>query len=88
MYLRAKVVFTIWTNLCQVRIDDEIDLHMKQIGESERAQQQMNMMNQEYEQPSMSSHNYDVRNFLPVNLLQPEHDRHYSCQDQTPLQLV
>ncbi|XP_047949964.1 agamous-like MADS-box protein MADS1 isoform X6 [Salvia hispanica] len=63
-------------------------LRAKQIGESERAQQQMSMMNQEYEQPSMSSHNYDVRNFLPVNLLQPEHDRHYSCQDQTPLQLV
>ncbi|XP_042063085.1 agamous-like MADS-box protein MADS1 isoform X3 [Salvia splendens] len=63
-------------------------IRTKKIGESERAQQQMNMMNQEYEQPSMSSHNYDVRNFLPVNLLQPEHDRHYSCQDQTPLQLV
>ncbi|XP_057796147.1 agamous-like MADS-box protein MADS1 isoform X1 [Salvia miltiorrhiza] len=60
-------------------------LRAKQIGESERAQQQMNMMNQEYEQ---NSHNYDVRNFLPVNLLQPEHDHHYSCQDQTPLQLV
>ncbi|KAG6420729.1 hypothetical protein SASPL_117267 [Salvia splendens] len=72
----------------------ELELHnanmylRAKIGESERAQQQMNMMNQEYEQPSMSSHNYDVRNFLPVNLLQPEHDRHYSCQDQTPLQLV
>lgn len=69
--------------------DDDIDLYMKQIGESEREQQQMNMMNQaEYEQPSMSSQNYDLRNFLPVNLLQPEHDQHYSCQDQTPLQLV
>ncbi|KAL1562817.1 Agamous-like MADS-box protein mads1 [Salvia divinorum] len=72
----------------------ELELHnanmylRAKIGESERAQQQMNMMNQEYEQPSMSSHNYDVRNFLPVNLLQPEHDHHYSCQDQTPLQLV
>ncbi|XP_047949961.1 agamous-like MADS-box protein MADS1 isoform X3 [Salvia hispanica] len=72
----------------------ELELHnanmylRAKIGESERAQQQMSMMNQEYEQPSMSSHNYDVRNFLPVNLLQPEHDRHYSCQDQTPLQLV
>ncbi|XP_011098072.1 floral homeotic protein AGAMOUS [Sesamum indicum] len=45
------------------------------IAESERAQL------------PMTSQPYDVQNLLPVNLLQPN-DHHYSCQDQTPLQLV
>ncbi|KAH6775440.1 K-box region and MADS-box transcription factor family protein [Perilla frutescens var. hirtella] len=80
----------------------ELELHnanmylRAKIGESERAQQQMNMISgseyeqqqQQQQQHSMSSHTYDVRNFLPVNLLQPDHDHPYSCQDQTPLQLV
>ncbi|KAL8510741.1 hypothetical protein ACS0TY_017525 [Phlomoides rotata] len=71
----------------------EIELMQKRIGENERAvQQQMGMINHsagsEYQQQhSMSSQTYDVRNFLPVNLLEPADD-HYSCQDQTPLQLV
>ncbi|KAL8506306.1 hypothetical protein ACS0TY_017248 [Phlomoides rotata] len=77
----------------------ELELHnanmylRAKIGENERAvQQQMGMINHsagsEYQQQhSMSSQTYDVRNFLPVNLLEPADD-HYSCQDQTPLQLV
>ncbi|KAL7000661.1 Agamous-like MADS-box protein mads1 [Sarracenia purpurea var. burkii] len=55
------------------------------IAENERAQQQMNLMpGSDYQ--TMASQPYDARSFLPVNLLEPNH--HYSCQDQTPLQLV
>ncbi|KAL0406516.1 UNVERIFIED_CONTAM: Agamous-like MADS-box protein MADS1 [Sesamum latifolium] len=53
----------------------EIELMQKRIAEHERAQL------------PMTSQPYDVRNLLPVNLLQLN-DHHYSCQDQTPLQLV
>lgn len=66
---------------------------MLQIAEVERAQQQMNLMpgGSEYnhqQQPMSTSQNYnDARNFLPVNLLEPNH--HYSRHDdQTALQLV
>ncbi|XP_057469905.1 agamous-like MADS-box protein MADS1 isoform X1 [Actinidia eriantha] len=55
------------------------------IAENERAQQQMNLMpGAEYQ--DMPSQPYDARNFLPVNLLEPNHQ--YSRQDQTALQLV
>nr|CAA48635.1 fbp6 [Petunia x hybrida] len=61
------------------------------IAEVERATQQMNLMHgggSEYQQQPMSSTSqpYDARNFLPVNLLEP--NPHYSRQDQTALQLV
>lgn len=59
------------------------------ISENERAEQQMNMMpgggSHEY-QTMASQHYQDARNFLPVNLLEPNH--HYSRQDQMALQLV
>lgn len=55
------------------------------IAENERAQQHMNLMPGSEYQP-LASQPYDVRNFLPVNLLEP--DQHYSRQDQTALQLV
>nr|AQM52291.1 SHP2-2 [Monotropa hypopitys] len=62
------------------------------ISENERAQQQMNLMpasDHEYHTMANNSqqpHSYDARNFLHVNHLEPNH--HYSCLDQTPLQLV
>ena len=55
------------------------------IAENERAQQQMNLM-QGAEYQGMPSQQYDARNFLPVNLLEP--NQQYSRQDQTALQLV
>ncbi|WOH05575.1 hypothetical protein DCAR_0624994 [Daucus carota subsp. sativus] len=73
------------------------------ISENERVQQHMSLMpgggsshsHHQYHQQSMApdsepAYNHDARNFLPVNLLQPDHhDDHYSSQDQTvPLQLV
>ncbi|KAL0354008.1 UNVERIFIED_CONTAM: Agamous-like MADS-box protein MADS1 [Sesamum angustifolium] len=76
----------------------EIELMQKRIAENERAQQQMNLMpagssddhhhHHQY-QPMTSSHDqaaYDLRNFLPMNLMEPNH--HYPRHDQTPLQLV
>ncbi|KAL3848698.1 hypothetical protein ACJIZ3_010580 [Penstemon smallii] len=72
----------------------ELELHnanmylRAKIAEGERAQEQMNLMPAgppEYVQPQP----YDiVRNFLPLNLMEPDHDQHYSRQDQTALQLV
>ncbi|CAI9089082.1 OLC1v1023583C3 [Oldenlandia corymbosa var. corymbosa] len=57
------------------------------IAENERAQQHMNLMpGSEYQHPIAASQPYDVRNFLPVNLMEP--DQHYSRHDQTALQLV
>ncbi|KAL0399660.1 UNVERIFIED_CONTAM: Agamous-like MADS-box protein MADS1 [Sesamum radiatum] len=79
----------------------ELELHnanmflRAKIAENERAQQQMNLMpagssddhHHQY-QPMASSHEaaYDLRNFLPMNLMEPNH--HYPRHDQTPLQLV
>ncbi|KAL0306744.1 UNVERIFIED_CONTAM: Agamous-like MADS-box protein MADS1 [Sesamum radiatum] len=72
-------------------------IRSKKIAENERAQQQMNLMpagssddhhHHQY-QPMTSSHDqaaYDLRNFLPMNLMEPNH--HYPRHDQTPLQLV
>lgn len=55
------------------------------IAENDRAQQQMSLMpGSEYE--NLNPQSYDSRNFLPVNLLEPNH--HYSRQDQPALQLV
>ncbi|KAF5948334.1 hypothetical protein HYC85_014291 [Camellia sinensis] len=66
------------------------------IAENERAQQQ----EQEQEQMNLMPAGggggggmgaYDARNFFPVNLLEPSPpppNHHYSCHDQTPLQLV
>ncbi|XP_010273432.1 PREDICTED: floral homeotic protein AGAMOUS isoform X2 [Nelumbo nucifera] len=54
------------------------------IAENERAQQQMSMIPaSEYE--VMPPQSFDSRNFLQVNLLEPNH--HYSRQEQTALQL-
>ncbi|GFS45389.1 K-box region and MADS-box transcription factor family protein [Actinidia rufa] len=60
-------------------------IRSKKIAENERAQQQMNLM-QGAEYQGMPSQQYDARNFLPVNLLEP--NQQYSRQDQTALQLV
>ncbi|KAK4342232.1 hypothetical protein RND71_038048 [Anisodus tanguticus] len=84
----------------RVRCKKEIELQnanmylRAKIAEVERAQQQMNLMpggsDQYHQHQVMSSQqNYeDARNFLPVNLLEP--NPHYSRpnDDQTPLQLV
>ncbi|THG17613.1 hypothetical protein TEA_014722 [Camellia sinensis var. sinensis] len=68
----------------------------KKIAENERAQQQ----EQEQEQMNLMPAGggggggmgaYDARNFFPVNLLEPSPpppNHHYSCHDQTQLQLV
>nr|BAW79358.1 AGAMOUS like-proein [Rhododendron yedoense var. poukhanense] len=67
------------------------------IAENERAQEQMNLMpsshDHQYQTMGAGSQaqqqqpqSYDARNFLPVNLLEPNH--HYSRHDQPPLQLV
>ncbi|KAK1388772.1 floral homeotic protein AGAMOUS [Heracleum sosnowskyi] len=72
------------------------------ISENERMQQHMSLMpggsshHQYQHQQSMApdshpaAYNHDARNFLPVNLMQPNHhDDQYSSQDQTvSLQLV
>ncbi|KAK4484559.1 hypothetical protein RD792_007143 [Penstemon davidsonii] len=88
----------------------ELELHnanmylRSKISESERAAQQMNLMpppapapapaagsSNQYHQPAA----YDVRNFLPMNLMEPNHQHQhqhqhhqYSSPDQTALQLV
>ncbi|KAG5544819.1 hypothetical protein RHGRI_017314 [Rhododendron griersonianum] len=68
------------------------------IAENERAQEQMNLMPSSHDhqyqtmgagsqaQQQQQPQSYDARNFLPVNLLEPNH--HYSRHDQPPLQLV
>nr|CAJ44134.1 plena protein [Misopates orontium] len=71
----------------------ELELHnanmflRAKIAEGERAQQQqMNLMPGSDYQP-MTSQSYDVRNFLPMNLMEPNQQQ-YSRHDQTALQLV
>ncbi|KAL6553743.1 Agamous-like MADS-box protein mads1 [Orobanche minor] len=73
----------------------ELELHnanmflRAKIAEGERAaHQHMNLMpsGSEYQQPPISSHSYDVRNFLPMNFMEP--NQHYCREDQTALQLV
>lgn len=56
-----------------------------QIAEGERAQQEMSLMpaGSEYHEP-MTTQPYDIRNFIPMNLMEPS----YARSDQTPLQLV
>ncbi|XP_074357410.1 agamous-like MADS-box protein MADS1 isoform X2 [Apium graveolens] len=80
----------------------EIELMQKRISENERVQQHMSLMpgggsshhpynhQQSMAPDSHPAYNHDARDFLPVNLLQPNHhEDNYSCQDQTvPLQLV
>ncbi|KAG6416822.1 hypothetical protein SASPL_124263 [Salvia splendens] len=69
----------------------ELELHnanmflRAKIAESERAQQEMSLMpaGSEYHEP-MTTQPYDIRNFLPMNLMEPS----YARSDQTPLQLV
>lgn len=56
-----------------------------QLAEGERAHQQMSLMPGSEYQP-MTSQPYDIRNFLPMNLMDPNDS--YTCSDQTPLQLV
>ncbi|OMO60836.1 Transcription factor, K-box [Corchorus olitorius] len=67
--------------------NDNMYLRAK-IAENERAQQQQqqqsNMIQGSVYQ-TVTSQPYN-RNFLPVNLLEPNNE--YSTQDQTPLQLV
>jgi len=58
--------------------------YVVQIAENDRAQQQMNILpaaTAEYEGVPQ----FDSRNFLQVSLIEPNH--HYSCQQQTALQL-
>lgn len=71
----------------------ELELHnanmflRAKIAENERAQQHMNLMPAGSEYQSMTtSQPYDIRNFLPMNLVEPNEP--YTCSDQTPLQLV
>ncbi|KAK3005834.1 hypothetical protein RJ639_015813 [Escallonia herrerae] len=60
---------------------------MVQISENERAQQQMNLMpGSEYQMQNITSQPYDARIFLPVNLLEPNHQ--YSHHEEKALQLV
>lgn len=57
-----------------------------QIAENERVeQQQSNMMQGAVYDQSVPSQSYD-RNFIPVNILEPNHK--YSREEQTALQLV
>lgn len=87
MFLRAKV------RLVLLYLSNAHDKYhylrfRLQVAESERAQQQMNLMpaaGSEYHQP-MTSQPYDIRNFLPMNLMDTNDS--YTCSDQTPLQLV
>ncbi|XP_052626277.1 floral homeotic protein AGAMOUS isoform X4 [Lactuca sativa] len=66
----------------------EIEYMQKRIAENERAQQQhMSLMPGSSDYDLVSPHQpFDGRNYLQVNDLQPNNN--YSCQDQTPLQLV
>nr|KAJ0213730.1 hypothetical protein LSAT_V11C400175740 [Lactuca sativa] len=63
-------------------------IRSKKIAENERAQQQhMSLMPGSSDYDLVSPHQpFDGRNYLQVNDLQPNNN--YSCQDQTPLQLV
>ncbi|KAF8413654.1 hypothetical protein HHK36_001646 [Tetracentron sinense] len=62
----------------------EIEYMQKRIAENERAQHHMTLMSgSDYD--VMPSQSFDSPNFLPVNLLDPNH--HYSHQEQTALQL-
>nr|AOC50669.1 AGAMOUS [Bocconia frutescens] len=65
--------------------NDNMYLRAK-IAENERAQQHMNLMpGNEFD--VMTSSAYDSRNFLQVNNLLDSSNHHYSCQEQTALQL-
>lgn len=77
----------------------EIDLHndnqylRAKIAETERAQQQMNLMpggttNYELMQQPTSHQQFDSRDYFQVTALQPNPDHQYSRQDQIALQLV
>ncbi|KAL4622302.1 hypothetical protein ACB092_06G287700 [Castanea dentata] len=70
----------------EIELQNENNYLRAKIAENERAQQEQgtNLM-QETVYESVSSQTYD-RNYLPANLLESNH--HYSCQDQTALQLV
>lgn len=63
---------------------------MLQIAEGEKAQQISLMTgggsDHHYQQAPMGSQQYDVRNFIPMTLMEPNQD--YSRHDQTALQLV
>ncbi|KAK2994573.1 hypothetical protein RJ640_012740, partial [Escallonia rubra] len=79
-------------------LEIEIDLHNNnqylraKIAENERAQQhhhqqqQMNLMPGSSDYELVAPQQYDARNYLQVNGLEPSN--HYSRGDQTPLQLV
>ncbi|KAL3520133.1 hypothetical protein ACH5RR_018282 [Cinchona calisaya] len=70
----------------------EADLHnnnqylRSKIAETERAQQDMNLMPGSSDYELVSPQPYDARNFLQVNGVQS--NNHYPRQDQRPLQLV
>ncbi|XP_051152107.1 agamous-like MADS-box protein MADS1 [Andrographis paniculata] len=77
----------------------EVELHnanmflRAKIAESERAQQQMNLMpsagSSEQYQPMTTSQSYnDVRNFLPMTLMETNEHDYPRSHDHTPLQLV
>ncbi|KAI3732006.1 hypothetical protein L1987_63202 [Smallanthus sonchifolius] len=65
----------------------EIEYMQKRIAENERAQQHMSLMPGSSGLDLVPPHQlFDARNYQHVNDLQPNNS--YSCQDQTPLQLV
>ncbi|KAL8103539.1 hypothetical protein AgCh_027929 [Apium graveolens] len=70
----------------------ETDLHNNnqylraKIADNERAQQQMNLMPGSSTFEVAQPQPFDGQNFIQLNGLEPTN--HYSCQNQTPLQLV
>ncbi|XP_059451095.1 agamous-like MADS-box protein MADS1 [Corylus avellana] len=69
----------------EVELQNQNNYLRAKIAENERAQQeQTTSMMPETAYESTSSQAYD-RNYLPINLLE---SNHYSCADQTALQLV
>ncbi|KAL3651312.1 Agamous-like MADS-box protein mads1 [Castilleja foliolosa] len=72
----------------------ELELHnanmflRAKIAEGERAQQQQMSLMPGGPEYNAGPTSYDVRNFLPMNLMEPNQQQRYSSDDQTALQLV
>ncbi|KAK4440099.1 Floral homeotic protein AGAMOUS [Sesamum alatum] len=95
--IRSKKNELLFAEIEYMQKRQEIDLHHNnqflraKIAESERAQQQMNLMpgSSEFELVHQQPHHppFDARNYLHVNGLHPN-DHDYPRPDQPPLQLV
>ncbi|XP_074339343.1 floral homeotic protein AGAMOUS-like isoform X3 [Apium graveolens] len=78
--------------ISRIRSKKETDLHNNnqylraKIADNERAQQQMNLMPGSSTFEVAQPQPFDGQNFIQLNGLEPTN--HYSCQNQTPLQLV